>query len=77
MRPHDKATLGSRPQRESDFALRFFAAAAVSFALAGGLGTLLVQWLGRPEAPTSRLPPAFFASTLLMAAGSICLQQGP
>jgi heme/copper-type cytochrome/quinol oxidase subunit 3 len=69
------ATAGPRPQLERGFALRFFAANAVVFALAAGLGVALTYGLGRPTA-ASRVPPAFQFSTLLLAVGSLCLHFG-
>ena len=75
MWPHEIATAGTRPTRKSEFALRLFAAAVAAFALAGGLGFGLVRLFGRPI-EGGLLPPAFLASTLLLAAGSACLHGG-
>jgi cytochrome c oxidase subunit III len=74
MWPHETTTAGVRPRRKSEFALRLFAAAVAAFLLAGGLGFALVRLLGRP-APESLLPPAFLPSTLLLAAGSLCVHR--
>lgn len=73
-------TVISTPARhaggQSRAAVRFFLLATLLCSLATGLCTLLV-WLTppRPEGTHLVFPPAFVASTLLLAAGSYAMQR--
>lgn len=72
----NRATI-SRPARDQSlFAVRFFAISVVAFALSGLLARLLVLF-GRPPvgADAGAIPPAFWISTILLAAGSGALDQ--
>ena len=65
-----------RTQRQSRFALQFFAVAMASFAVAGGLAFALVHMLGPAGAPGEiRFPAVFWLSSGLLVVGSGALQR--